>query len=80
MGERGGLDRSLLASSTNFLGPRFRALIISFLLSRYWKFPNHRGSRLQGPFVTARTWPALPAKLDSAFEDPQSKKLFFFSG
>ncbi|ERE71580.1 matrix metalloproteinase-9 [Cricetulus griseus] len=47
---------------------------------RYWKFLNRRGSRLQGPFLIARTWPALPAKLDSAFEDPQSKKIFFFSG
>ncbi|CAH6776785.1 matrix metalloproteinase-9 isoform X1 [Phodopus roborovskii] len=47
---------------------------------RYWKFLNRRGSPLQGPFLIARTWPALPAKLDSAFEDPQSKKIFFFSG
>lgn len=46
----------------------------------YWKFPNRRGSPLQGPFLIARTWPALPANLDSAFEDPQSKKVFFFSG
>ncbi|KAK7827803.1 hypothetical protein U0070_019627, partial [Myodes glareolus] len=47
---------------------------------RYWRFLNRRGSRLQGPFLIARTWPALPAKLDSAFEDPLSKKIFFFSG
>ncbi|KAL1787125.1 matrix metalloproteinase-9 isoform X1 [Sigmodon hispidus] len=47
---------------------------------RYWTFLNSRGSQLQGPFLIARTWPALPAKLDSAFEDPQSKKIFFFSG
>uniref|UniRef100_A0A8C8U799 Matrix metalloproteinase-9 n=1 Tax=Peromyscus maniculatus bairdii TaxID=230844 RepID=A0A8C8U799_PERMB len=47
---------------------------------RYWKFLNRRGSPLQGPFLIARTWPALPAKLDSAFEDPLSKKIFFFSG
>nr|BAE25191.1 unnamed protein product [Mus musculus] len=46
----------------------------------YWKFLNHRGSPLQGPFLTARTWPALPATLDSAFEDPQTKRVFFFSG
>lgn len=52
--------------------------LLSF--SRYWKFLNRRGSRLQGPFLIARTWPALPAKLDSAFEDPLSKKIFFFSG
>lgn len=30
VGERGGLDRSLLASSINFLGPRFRTLIFPF--------------------------------------------------
>lgn len=47
---------------------------------RYWKFSNHGGSQLQGPFLIARTWPALPAKLNSAYEDPLSKKIFFFSG
>lgn len=62
------------------LPPTFSGPDISFLLSWYWKFLNHRGSPLQGPFLTARTWPALPATLDSAFEDPQTKRVFFFSG
>ncbi|XP_029412783.1 matrix metalloproteinase-9 isoform X2 [Nannospalax galili] len=51
-----------------------------FKNGRYWKFSELRGRQLQGPFLIARSWPALPAKLDSAFEDPQSKKIFFFSG
>ncbi|XP_004636179.1 matrix metalloproteinase-9 [Octodon degus] len=47
---------------------------------RYWKFNEGRRRRLQGPFLISNTWPALPARLDSAFEDPLSKKIFFFSG
>ncbi|KAM5245869.1 matrix metalloproteinase-9 [Ctenodactylus gundi] len=47
---------------------------------RYWRFSEARGRQLQGPFLIADKWPALPAKLDSAFEDPLSKKIFFFSG
>ncbi|XP_045385010.1 matrix metalloproteinase-9 [Lemur catta] len=47
---------------------------------RYWRFSESRGHRLQGPFLIADTWPALPPKLDSAFEEPLSKKIFFFSG
>lgn len=80
--ERRGLERNLPASSTLFppqakiWGPN----IYFFLLSWYWKFLNRRGSPLQGPFPISQTWPALPAKLDSAFEDPLSKKIFFFSG
>ncbi|KAM6147698.1 matrix metalloproteinase-9 [Erethizon dorsatum] len=44
---------------------------------RYWRFSE---GRREGPFRIAGTWPALPARLDSAFEDPLSKKIFFFSG
>uniref|UniRef100_A0A8C5KD64 Matrix metalloproteinase-9 n=1 Tax=Jaculus jaculus TaxID=51337 RepID=A0A8C5KD64_JACJA len=47
---------------------------------RYWRLSERRGRQLQGPFPIASKWPALPAKLDSAFEDPVSKKIFFFSG
>ncbi|XP_003467841.2 matrix metalloproteinase-9 [Cavia porcellus] len=46
----------------------------------YWKFSEGRRRRLQGPFRISDTWPALPTRLDSAFEDPLSKKIFFFSG
>uniref|UniRef100_A0A8D2AL06 Matrix metalloproteinase-9 n=1 Tax=Sciurus vulgaris TaxID=55149 RepID=A0A8D2AL06_SCIVU len=34
----------------------------------------------QGPFLITDTWPALPARLDSAFKEPISNKIFFFSG
>nr|BAH13895.1 unnamed protein product [Homo sapiens]BAH14516.1 unnamed protein product [Homo sapiens] len=47
---------------------------------KYWRFSEGRGSRPQGPFLIADKWPALPRKLDSVFEEPLSKKLFFFSG
>ncbi|XP_069845982.1 matrix metalloproteinase-9 [Dipodomys merriami] len=51
-----------------------------FKEGRYWRLTSAGGRRLQGPFRIADTWPALPARLDSAFEDPLSKKIFFFSG
>eukprot|EP00069_Balaena_mysticetus_P009528 bmy_06251T0 len=47
---------------------------------RYWRLSESGGRRLQGPFLIKNTWPALPRKLDSAFEDPLTKKIFFFSG
>ncbi|XP_063816534.1 matrix metalloproteinase-9 [Pseudophryne corroboree] len=44
----------------------------------YWKLPA------KGPPTSALkisdTWPALPANIDTAFQDPKSKKIFFFSG
>ncbi|XP_049635156.1 matrix metalloproteinase-9 [Suncus etruscus] len=47
---------------------------------RYWKLSRNTRDRLQGPFLIKDTWPALPTTLDSVYEDPLSKKLFFFSG
>ncbi|XP_058143139.1 matrix metalloproteinase-9 [Dasypus novemcinctus] len=47
---------------------------------KYWRISEGGGRRVQGPFLIAGTWPQLPSKLDSAFEDPLSKKIFFFSG
>ncbi|XP_062968155.1 matrix metalloproteinase-9 [Cynocephalus volans] len=47
---------------------------------RYWRLSESRGRRPQGPFLIADMWPALPPKLDSAFEEPLTKKIFFFSG
>ncbi len=35
---------------------------------------------LKGPFSLSARWPALPAVIDSAFEDLLTKKLYFFSG
>ncbi|XP_029361733.1 matrix metalloproteinase-9 [Echeneis naucrates] len=45
----------------------------------YWK-RSGRDKELQGPFSIAARWPALPAVIDSAFEDTLTKKLYFFSG
>lgn len=50
------------------------------VLRKYWRFSDTQGRRVQGPFLIRDTWPALPSKLDSAFEEPVSKKIFFFSG
>ncbi|XP_007533116.1 matrix metalloproteinase-9 [Erinaceus europaeus] len=47
---------------------------------KYWHFSEGKGRRVQGPFLIKDTWPALPTKLDSAFEEPLTKKVFFFSG
>nr|XP_017508908.1 matrix metalloproteinase-9 [Manis javanica] len=47
---------------------------------RYWRFSEGKRRGVQGPFRITDTWPALPRKLDSAFEDPLTKKIFFFSG
>lgn len=43
----------------------------------YWKMS---GSNNAGPFSISNKWPALPAVIDSAFEDSLTKKLYFFSG
>uniref|UniRef100_A0A3P8NDH8 Matrix metalloproteinase-9 n=1 Tax=Astatotilapia calliptera TaxID=8154 RepID=A0A3P8NDH8_ASTCA len=43
----------------------------------YWKMS---GSSNAGPFSISNKWPALPAVIDSAFEDSLTKKLYFFSG
>lgn len=34
----------------------------------------------KGPFAISEKWPALPAVIDSAFEDLLTRKLYFFSG
>ncbi|XP_045689585.1 matrix metalloproteinase-9 [Phyllostomus hastatus] len=47
---------------------------------KYWRFSDAQGRRVQGPFLIRDTWPALPSKLDSAFEEPATKKIFFFAG
>ena len=35
---------------------------------------------VKGPFAMSERWPALPATIDSAFEDMQTKKMYFFAG
>ncbi|XP_016007832.2 matrix metalloproteinase-9 [Rousettus aegyptiacus] len=47
---------------------------------KYWRFSEDQERKVQGPFPIRNTWPALPSKLDSAFEEPLTKKIFFFSG
>ncbi|XP_054996026.1 matrix metalloproteinase-9 [Sorex araneus] len=47
---------------------------------RYWRLPAGAGGRVEGPFLIRDTWPALPTTLDSAFEDPLTKRIFFFAG
>lgn len=37
-------------------------------------------AELKGAFSISNKWPALPAVIDSAFEDSLTKKLYFFSG
>uniref|UniRef100_A0AAX7U9W6 Matrix metalloproteinase-9 n=1 Tax=Astatotilapia calliptera TaxID=8154 RepID=A0AAX7U9W6_ASTCA len=49
----------------------------SFPNKHYWKMS---GSSNAGPFSISNKWPALPAVIDSAFEDSLTKKLYFFSG
>ncbi|KAI4902282.1 hypothetical protein NFI96_034707 [Prochilodus magdalenae] len=43
----------------------------------YWK--TSKGKR-EGPFLCSERWPALPAKINTAFEDQLSKKIYFFAG
>ncbi len=46
----------------------------------YWKMPSRSDAGPKGPFAVSERWPALPAVIDSAFEDLLTKKLYFFSG
>ncbi|XP_036388935.1 matrix metalloproteinase-9 [Megalops cyprinoides] len=45
---------------------------------QYWRM-NSKGS-IKGPYRTSDSWPALPSIIDAAFEDPLTKRLYFFSG
>uniref|UniRef100_A0A8C5BGA1 Matrix metalloproteinase-9 n=1 Tax=Gadus morhua TaxID=8049 RepID=A0A8C5BGA1_GADMO len=49
-----------------------------FSIRYYWKKTN--SDKAKGPFAISEGWPALPAKIDSAFEDPETKKMYFFAG
>lgn len=46
----------------------------------YWKMSGSSEGGIKGPFSVSEKWPALPAVIDSAFEDLLTKKLYFFSG
>lgn len=44
----------------------------------YWIVPATGTPK--SPKKISDTWPELPANIDTAFQDPKSKKIFFFSG
>ncbi|XP_071968104.1 matrix metalloproteinase-9 [Engystomops pustulosus] len=44
----------------------------------YWKLPARGPPKSSTPI--SDTWPELPSNIDTAFQDPKSKKIFFFSG
>ncbi|MEE6523673.1 hypothetical protein FKM82_022677, partial [Ascaphus truei] len=46
----------------------------------YWTVSASGQGTLQSPLRISDTWPALPPNIDTAFQDPTSKKIFFFSG
>uniref|UniRef100_A0A671N8L7 Matrix metalloproteinase-9 n=1 Tax=Sinocyclocheilus anshuiensis TaxID=1608454 RepID=A0A671N8L7_9TELE len=43
----------------------------------YWKI-SKKGER-EGPFLISEKWPALPAVINTAFEDQLTKKIYFFA-
>ncbi|KTG46396.1 hypothetical protein cypCar_00003989 [Cyprinus carpio] len=43
----------------------------------YWKISNKRERK--GPFLISEKWPALPAVINTAFEDQLTKKIYFFA-
>uniref|UniRef100_A0A672JCF0 Matrix metalloproteinase-9 n=1 Tax=Salarias fasciatus TaxID=181472 RepID=A0A672JCF0_SALFA len=46
----------------------------------YWKKSSSSEAELKGPFVISEKWSALPAVIDSSFQDLLTNKLYFFSG
>ncbi|XP_026115270.1 matrix metalloproteinase-9 [Carassius auratus] len=44
----------------------------------YWK--NSKKGDREGPFLTSKKWPALPKVINTAFEDQQTQKIYFFAG
>ncbi|XP_026550405.1 matrix metalloproteinase-9-like, partial [Notechis scutatus] len=47
---------------------------------QYWRMSGTGAGPLEGPLRIQSTWPALPDVIDAAFQDPLTKKRFFFSG
>ncbi|XP_053578028.1 matrix metalloproteinase-9 [Bombina bombina] len=46
----------------------------------YWTVSDKGEVAHQSPLRISEAWPELPSNIDSAFQDPTSKKIFFFSG
>ncbi|XP_062854809.1 zinc finger protein 335-like [Trichomycterus rosablanca] len=44
----------------------------------YWKVSSGKAGRT-GPFLISERWPGLPAKFNTAFEDPLTNAVYFFS-
>ncbi|XP_043946177.1 matrix metalloproteinase-9 [Protopterus annectens] len=51
-----------------------------FKNGQYWRSSVKKQAVKEGPFAISSTWPALPATIDTAFEDKQTKRIYFFSG
>uniref|UniRef100_A0ACB8F7L1 Uncharacterized protein n=1 Tax=Sphaerodactylus townsendi TaxID=933632 RepID=A0ACB8F7L1_9SAUR len=51
-----------------------------FKNGQYWKKLVAEKGLIKGPLRIQDTWPGLPDVIDAAFQDKQTKKLFFFSG
>uniref|UniRef100_A0A4W5QEJ0 Matrix metalloproteinase-9 n=1 Tax=Hucho hucho TaxID=62062 RepID=A0A4W5QEJ0_9TELE len=47
---------------------------------QYWKLSSKTDGGLKGPFSMSERWPALPAVIDTAFEDLLTNNIYFFSG
>lgn len=61
-------------------GPLFLLFIIFVPNRYYWKISSSNKAEVKGPFAVSERWPALPATIDSAFEEMQTKKMYFFAG
>ncbi|KAI5610095.1 matrix metalloproteinase-9 precursor [Silurus asotus] len=46
----------------------------------YWTSVSGANKDRKGPFLVSERWPNLPTKLDTAFEDPLTNKVYFFTG
>ena len=60
--------------------PGLQTTNVTLFNRNYWKMSSKRDEEPKGPFAISEKWPALPAVIDSAFEDLMTKKLYFFSG
>ncbi|KAJ8017198.1 hypothetical protein DPEC_G00015320 [Dallia pectoralis] len=47
---------------------------------QYWRLSGQTNNGMEGPFSMSERWPALPAVINTAFQDLVTKKMYFFSG
>ncbi|XP_070600472.1 matrix metalloproteinase-9-like [Erythrolamprus reginae] len=79
-----GRSRACQVETFNGVGEIQKALHF-FKDGQYWKMSGtglgpRKVDLLEGPLRIQSTWPALPDVIDAAFQDPLTKRLFFFSG